>query len=73
MHDQDNRTQPKNQMRREDGQGSERADIVRRVANFKAHQARLQREREEYYHSVRARIDRVLDIRRPANGVGRSG
>jgi hypothetical protein len=73
MHDQDNRTQPKNQMKREDRQGSERADIVRRVANFKAHQARLQQEREEYYHSVRARIDRVLDIRRPANGVGRSG
>jgi chorismate mutase len=41
--------------------GSERADIARRVANFKAHQAKLQQEREEYYQSVRARIGTALD------------
>jgi hypothetical protein len=31
---------------------SERAEIERRVANFKAHQQKFQREREEHYNAV---------------------
>jgi hypothetical protein len=31
---------------------SERAEIERRVANFKANQQKFQREREEHYHAV---------------------
>ncbi len=31
---------------------SERAEIERRVANFKAHQQKFQREREEHYRAV---------------------
>jgi hypothetical protein len=49
----------------EDRLRSERADIARRVANFRAHQAKLEREREEYYKSVRAKISRSLDASRP--------
>jgi hypothetical protein len=51
----------KKRMGPEDRPGSERADIARRVASFKAHQAKLQQERDEYYKSVRARIGRALD------------
>ncbi|MEH6950525.1 hypothetical protein V4R08_04135 [Nitrobacter sp. NHB1] len=60
-HEQKNQTGP------EDRPGSERADIARRVANFKAHQAKLQQERDEYYKSVRARIGRTLDGSQPTN------
>lgn len=49
--------------------GSERADIARRVANFKAHQTKLQHEREQYYQSVRARIVIALD-ELPATDAG---
>jgi hypothetical protein len=31
---------------------SERAEIERRVANFKAHQQKFQREREEHYDAI---------------------
>ena len=34
---------------------SERAEIERRVANFKAHQQKFQREREEHYDAVLAK------------------
>jgi hypothetical protein len=34
---------------------SERAEIERRVANFKAHQQKFQREREEHYNAVFAK------------------
>jgi hypothetical protein len=76
MHEQDDGTRPKNQMSPEGRQGSERqrserADIARRVANFKAHQAALRREREEYYLSVRARIDRALEMPQPTNVIRR--
>jgi hypothetical protein len=53
-----------------DSQGSERADIARRVANFKAHQAKLQRDREDYYDSVRARVDRALNLSKPRDVAG---
>jgi hypothetical protein len=69
MQERDNRPRPKNQTGPEDRQGSERADITRRVANFKAHQARLQRQREEYYTSVRARINRALDLPLPTDVI----
>ncbi|MGN6115386.1 MAG: hypothetical protein ACTHN2_07710 [Nitrobacter sp.] len=45
--------------------GSERADIARRVANFRAHQAKLTQERDDYYKSVRAKISRTLGASRP--------
>jgi hypothetical protein len=35
---------------------SERDEIMQRVANFKAHQQRMTREREDYYSQVRAAI-----------------
>lgn len=57
----------KNQTAPENKPGTERADITRRVANFKAHQATLQREREEYYRSVRTRISVTLDGLPPTN------
>ncbi|WP_041357987.1 hypothetical protein [Nitrobacter hamburgensis] len=60
-HEQKNQTSP------EDRLGSERADIARRVANFKAYQAKLQQERDEYYKSVRARIGRALGGSQPTN------
>lgn len=50
----------KKQIRPEDRVGAERAAIARRVANFKAHQAKLEQERDAYYKSVRARIDKTL-------------
>jgi hypothetical protein len=62
-HEQKNQTGP------EDRSGSERADITRRVANFKAHQARLQQERDEYYKSVRARIGSALGGSQPTNAA----
>jgi hypothetical protein len=34
---------------------SERAEIERRVANFKAHQQKFQREREEHYNAIFAK------------------
>jgi flagellar biosynthesis/type III secretory pathway protein FliH len=34
---------------------SERAEIEKRVANFKAHQQKFQREREEHYNAVFAK------------------
>jgi hypothetical protein len=55
----------KKQIRPEDRLGAERADIARRVANFKAHQARLEQERDAYYKSVRARIDKTLGTSPP--------
>jgi hypothetical protein len=60
-HEQKNQTGP------EDRPGSERADIARRVASFKAHQAKLQQERDEYYKSVRARIGTALHGSQPTN------
>jgi hypothetical protein len=51
----------KNHTRPDNNSGSERIEIVRRVASFKAHQARLQQERNAYYESVRARMSRALD------------
>ncbi|GAB1716378.1 MAG: hypothetical protein NTAFB05_14200 [Nitrobacter sp.] len=56
-----------NQSRPDHNPGSERADIVRRVASFKAHQARLQQERNAYYESVRAQMSRTLDGTRRTN------
>jgi hypothetical protein len=35
---------------------SERAEIQRRVANFKAHQLKLGQEREKYYEGVQEKI-----------------
>jgi hypothetical protein len=46
--------------RPEDRLARERADIARRVANFRAHQAKLEQERDDYYRSVRAKISRTL-------------
>jgi hypothetical protein len=63
MHERDNRPRETNPTGNR--QGSERAEITRRVANFKAHQIRLQRQREEYYTSIRARINRALDLPQP--------
>lgn len=40
---------------------SERVDIARRVADFRAHQAKLGRERDAYYNSVQNRIRDTLD------------
>jgi hypothetical protein len=57
--------QQKQQPRPEDRLGSERADIARRVANFRAYQAKLTRERDDYYKSVRAKISRTLGASRP--------
>jgi hypothetical protein len=51
----------KNHTRPDNNSGSERIEIVRRVASFKAHQARLQQERKACYESVRARMSRALD------------
>jgi hypothetical protein len=59
--------QQKQDISREQRLGSERADIARRVANFRAHQAKLKQERDEYYTSVRARITRVLGNSQPRN------
>ena len=39
---------------------SERADILKRVAAFRAHQGRLLQERETYYETVQAKIKTVL-------------
>jgi len=47
---------------------SERSDITQRVAAFKARQMTLNREREDYYDSVQARIRSSL---RNDNGSGR--
>jgi len=55
----------KKQTRPEDRLGAERADIARRVANFRAHQAKLEQERDDYYKSVRAKISRTLGPGRP--------
>lgn len=55
----------KKQTRPEDGLVAERADIARRVANFRAHQAKLEQERDDYYKSVRAKISRTLRPSRP--------
>jgi hypothetical protein len=52
------------QTRPEDRLARERADIARRVANFRAHQARLEQERDDYYKSVRAKISRTLGASR---------
>jgi hypothetical protein len=38
----------------------ERAEILKRVASFKAHQARLSQDREQFFHSVMAKIDDTL-------------
>lgn len=40
---------------------SERDEIMRRVAAFKAHQHRLIKERESYYASVQSQIRTVLE------------
>lgn len=39
---------------------SERSDILKRVAAFRAHQGRLLQERETYYETVQAKIRTVL-------------
>jgi hypothetical protein len=39
---------------------SERADILKRVATFKAHQDKLGRDREKYYEGMQARIRATL-------------
>jgi adenylate cyclase class IV len=54
--------QPKT--RPEDRLARERADIARRVANFRAHQARLEQERDDYYKAVRAKISKTLGASR---------
>jgi hypothetical protein len=38
----------------------ERDDIAQRVANFRAHQAKLEQERDAYYQVMRARIRKTL-------------
>lgn len=43
--------------------GSEREDILKRVAAFRARQARLSRERETYYQDMHAKIQQKLGDR----------
>jgi hypothetical protein len=47
------------------GPTSERDDILRRVSNFRAHQEKTAREREEYYLQMRARMLTALGQHRP--------
>jgi hypothetical protein len=47
---------------RRDAPDLERAAILRRVANFKAHQQRFQREREDYFQKTMAKA-------RPEHGI----
>jgi hypothetical protein len=39
---------------------SDREEIKQRVANFKAHQERMARERENYYFQVKAKTDALI-------------
>ena len=41
---------------------SERDEIRQRVSNFKAHQEKLAREREDYYLQVKARMLASVDL-----------
>jgi hypothetical protein len=40
---------------------SERDEILKRVNNFKAHQEKMAREREEYYFQVKAKMLEPID------------
>lgn len=52
---------------------SERADILKRVAAFRAHQDRLLQERETYYATVQAKIRTVLGNEMTAGRLGTPG
>jgi hypothetical protein len=39
----------------------ERAEIQKRVASFRAHQVRLIQDRDQFFHSVMAKIDDTLE------------
>jgi hypothetical protein len=47
----------------QDGAASEREEIARRIANFKATQEKFKREREEYF------VTTLKNARHPENGV----
>jgi len=46
---------------------SERDEIRKRISNFKAHQEKIAREREEYYQQVKARMMSPVFISRKKN------
>ena len=47
------------------GPTSERDEILRRVSNFRAHQEKMAREREDHYLQARARMLAALSQHRP--------
>jgi hypothetical protein len=44
---------------------SERDEILQRVSNFRAHQEKMAREREDYYLQARAKMQAALSRRHP--------
>jgi hypothetical protein len=46
---------------------SEREEILRRVSNFRAHQEKMTREREDYYLQTKAKMLAIIDPN-PASG-----
>src|ERR1700722_16398322 len=52
---------------------SERDEIKQRLANFKAHQLRMQAEREDYYSQTIARARELAARLRPIRGSQQSG
>jgi hypothetical protein len=46
---------------------SERDEILRRVSNFRAHQEKMTREREDYYSQTKAKMLATIDPN-PASG-----
>jgi hypothetical protein len=53
---------------------SERDEILRHVSNFRAHQEKMAREREDYYLQARARMttpveSNPMSLKKPADHV----